>query len=556
MPTFTRGGIARGVKLALQNVFTPLQSIASVLSSATLGRENLKEQYAPVRVNIHIPNLPFWAFREIAFSATESYKGAIPVPFALPMPQEFWNGTVPSNSPDVPKVLLTEVQVSWDQGDEGAAVQIEDAGIDGRLSKPGVLSASVRLTLVEHSPTILGNASLDPDAEVFSLDAPWQAYESDFRRFNPLVVSNMRKPMSPGKCYVLIIDAQNLYEAASATSPLYLSLPSLTVSLKLLAEVMPRDKYTLATPIQNMPAHLGVQPTRAVVVTAPAADDTIAAEGATGVQHNMVNLDTVAQAGVEGGYEKDGAVPKYEEIDDSACYEIIAVPMMQNMTESGAVASDTVAACNFVGAAPYQEPPRDRRIVPLAYPITIHHVVAGLNWHNPGRTLEPWPALSVVSAEPGSVDQIWTCGVGLMSGIRSDLTAVTQVAYATTSCAAWTNTIDRIQWRPNLDPVRLVAVPLVGPAAPAEPGYVAQGAPVWASRGTSRTTLRTGIYNTAGALIPSPTQGCEQALEVRMSLQDPVNGLAFGTTTWAGIGGHWVFIYGKKHLATTRNQVG
>jgi hypothetical protein len=555
MPAFTRGGIARGVKLALQNVFTPLQAVASALSSAALERENLKEQYAPVRVNIHIPNLPFWAFREMAVSTTESYKGAIPIPFALPMPQEFWNGTVPSNSPDVPKVFLTEVQLSWDQGDEGAAVQVEDAGVDGRLSKPAVLSTSLHLTLVEHSPTILGNTSIDPDSEVFSLDAPWQAYESDFRRFNPLVVGNLRKPMSPGKCYVLIIDAQDLYTAAAATAPLYLSIPSLTVSLKLIAEVMQRDKYTLATPIQNMPAHLGVQPTRAVTVTAPVADATIAAEGATGVQQNMATLDAVAQAGVEGGYEKDGSVPQYEEIDDSACYEIIAVPMMQNMTESGAVASDTVVDCNFVGVAPHLLALCDRRIVPLAYPIAIHHVVAGLNWHNPGRNLAPWPALAQTT-EPSLATQRWQCGVGLMSGIRSDLTAVTQVAYTSTDCVSWGGTIDRIRWRPNLDPVRLVAVPLVGPAAPTESGYVAQGAPVWASRGTSRTTLRTGVYDTAGALIPSPTLGCEQALEVRMSLQDSVNGLAFGTTTWAGIGGHWVFIYGKKHLAATRNQVG
>ena len=556
MPTFTRGGIARGVKLALQNVFTPMQSIASALSSATLGRENVKEQSAPVRINIHIPNAPFWAFRDVAVTTTGvNYYGAIPIPFALPMPQEFWNGVTPLDTPDVPKVYLTEVQVSWDQGDEGAAVQIEDAGIDGRLSKPAVLSASLRVTLVEHSPTILGNTSLDPEAEVFSISAPWQAYESDFRRFNPLVVSNLRKPMSPGKCYVLIIDAQDLYAAATAASALYLSLPSLTVSLKLVAETMQRDKYSGRSPVQNMPAHLGVQPPRAVTITPPVADDTIAAEGATGVQQNMVTLDAVAQAGVEGSYEKDGSVPQYEELDDTACYEIIAVPMMQNMTESGAVASDTVADCNFVGVAPHTQPLCDRRIVPLAYPIVIHHVVAGLNWHNPGRNIGTWPVLAATT-EPSMVSQVWSCGVGLMSGIRSDLTAVTQVAYASTDCAAWNNTIDRIQWRPNLAPVRIMSVPLVGPVGASQPGYVLQGAPVWASRGTWRTQLRTGIYDTAGALIPSPTQGCEQALEVRMSLQDAINGLGVGTTTWAGIGGHWVFIYGKKHLATTKNQVG
>lgn len=558
MPTFTRGGIARGVKLAIQNVFTPLSSIASSLTAATLGKDNMAEKAAPFRMNFHIPNLPFWAFRPVAATVTEAFNSGVPIPFALPLPQQFWSGTTPTDAGANPEIFLDEIQFSFDQGDEGAAPQIDTNGIDGRLSKPGAQYLNVRLSILEHSPTVLGNTSLKPDGDVFTMDIPALALQSDFIRSNPLVRTGLRKPMSPSKCYVLIIDAPELYEAATAASPLYLSLPAVTISLKFSCELMSRDVSTIGFPMQNMPSHLGIPQTHSVTVTAPAADATIAATGNTGVQTNMVALDDVAQRGIAGSYERDGALQQYEEQDYTAAYEVIAVPMMQNMTELGAVTYENAADCNFVGAAPLVLPLCDRRIVPLAYPITIHHVVAGLNWQNAGRNaIGAFTAFSSTGSvgEPALNRQTWKCGVGLLSGIRSDLTATTQVAYRSTTCDVWTGTIDRIDWRDGTNPVRIMSVPLVGPVAPTGAGFFAQGFPMWASRGTSRSTTRTSVYNTAGAIVaPPPTQGCEQALEVRMSLEDSV-GLEANAYTYAGQGGHWVFIYGKKHLATTKNQI-
>ena len=556
MPTFTRGGIARGVKLALQNVFTPLSSVATALSAATVDRDNMAQKAAPFRINLHIPQLPFWAFRPVAATTTTTFVSGVPVPFALPLPQQEWTGNTPNVSTSTPKMYLTEVQFSFDQGDEGACPQIEAAGVDGKLSKQGALSTTIKLTLLEHSPTVLGNTSLLPDGEVFSISIPALGFQSDYLRNNPFVLQGLRKAVNPSKCYVLIIDAPDLYAAATAASPEYLALPAVTVSLRFSCDLMTRDVASVGFPVQNMPAHFGVPNLHTVTVTPPVADAAIAATGASGVQANMVALDDVAQRGIAGGYERDGTLTQYEEMDDTAAYEVIAVPMMQNMTEAGSVASDSVGVCRNIGAAPHVLALCDRRIVPLAYPITIHHVVAGLNWSNPGR-----PAIGAFGAlgattEPSTANQYWSCGVALLSGIRSDLAATTQVAYRRTTCNLWTGTIDRIQWRSTLQPVRLMSVPLVGPVGPTGTGFVNQGFPMWASRGTSRSYVRSATYNTAGAILaPPPTQGCEQALEVRMSLQDIVAGLAGGTVTWAGHGGHWVFIYGKKHLATTKNQI-
>jgi hypothetical protein len=557
MPTFTRGGMARGVKLALQNVFTPLQSVASALSTALVGAENCAEKGAPFRVNLHFPQLPFWAFRTPPGLLTNA--NGVPVPFVLPLPQQYWNGTQPNLSAAPPRMYLEEVQLSFDQGDEGAAPQITPVAagsVDGRLSQAAALNLTLHLTLLEHSPTVFGNTSLEPDAEVFSVELPALAFQSAFLRANPFVIQSLRKAVSPWKSYVLVLDWPRAYEAAEVDG-VYLALPAVTVSLRFVCELMSRDVSLLGFPMQNMPSHLGIPATHAVTITAPAADTTIEAASNDGVATNMAALDAVAQRGVAGSYERDGSLPQYEELDDTAAYEIIAVPMMQNMVEGGAICSTNVGSANNVGAAPYNNALCDRRIIPLAYPITIHHVVAGLNWSMPGRSnaFGGWSALAS-GAEPNLATQTWACGVGLLSGIRSDLNAVSQVAYRSTDCASWTGTIDRCTYRSTLGPVRLMSVPLVGPVGPTGAGFAAQGFPIWASRGTSRTVTRTNTYDTAGAVVAPPlTGGCEQALEVRMSIQAAGAGLADPGYTWAGHGGHWVFIYGKKHLATTKNQI-
>ena len=82
-----------------------------------------------------------------------------------------------------------------------------------------------------------------------------------------------------------------------------------------------------------------------------------------------------------------------------------------------------------------------------------------------------------------------------------------------------------------------------------------QGRPVFAGQGVysaSATYAPTHTRSNIGTGAPN-CQGAEQALEIRWSFGDTTNGVVH-TGTYpnqemvSGLGGHWVFIYGKKHL--------
>tara|TARA_R110000772_G_scaffold63986_11_gene143034 strand:- start:143 stop:715 length:573 start_codon:yes stop_codon:yes gene_type:complete len=188
----------------------------------------------------------------------------------------------------------------------------------------------------------------------------------------------------------------------------------------------------------------------------------------------------------------------------------------------------------------------DRAIIPLQYPMTIHHVLIAVNYTDSAR--------SISAARPTQITFTNEVGVGLLQGIRSEDLAIQQVAHL-----SWTPTggaapigtgkiIDRMSSGPGNSAFTymwdILQCPLVGTGGT---GYYAQGNPVFAAKGDSPgigsgTNVRSNING-----APPVTGGGEQALDIRWKMSDSADPTTAGGSI-IGWPGHWVYIIGKKHL--------
>ena len=123
---------------------------------------------------------------------------------------------------------------------------------------------------------------------------------------------------------------------------------------------------------------------------------------------------------------------------DDASYEIIAVPMWGNgwYVEGLGGAAVTPPSDNnlpylpYVGASPFAGTTCDRRIIPLRYPMVIHHVLAFRNFTGGIRPTQATLTNSV--------------GVGIATGNRADSYNNREVAYASWTGAGNSYRIDSV----------------------------------------------------------------------------------------------------------------
>jgi hypothetical protein len=81
---------------------------------------------------------------------------------------------------------------------------------------------------------------------------------------------------------------------------------------------------------------------------------------------------------------------------------------------------------------------------------------------------------------------------------------------------------------------------------------------VFVGRGNTKTTARTQIGNHLNAAQAPSTRGIEQFVEVRWRISDSGDMASPATgaqTTYAGIGGHWVFLVCRKTLAADTEEI-
>ena len=611
MSKIDRKRLSRGAGLTPEHIFDPITDGASSgaayqINQANIEPDQLQAPNAPFRVNLHIPYIA----SDISDDPDQALFG---VPFPLPPLQEFFSVSSATavaghlRTPDVtdttPRIILDEVSFSFDQRAEGcaiadqfwnqaAAARTGQASDQGKMSFEGASDLSFRISIREKTPMMFTATSfptthdiesVEIGKEVFGTDISSNSFTGDFLRNNPFVTTDINKSINPYSTYMFIIDVKNIMDPTLSNKTL--CLPSVNVSMRFRHPLVTRD--TGAT-IQNLPEsgtpnNAGAIASRAaksksITITEPVAGNIITADGAGGVSNELASIDKVFKDGLKGGYDRQGMPPALEELQDSAGYEVIAVPLFNNRLNGG-VLENTVDDEPFAAGTNTAEI-WDSRIIPLSHPITVHHVILAWNWStffpSDSGTALPGPDAQLT---PNTSDFSVSVGVAAGTMLRSDAYAYNQIAYssinqpsATASTpvpqSTWsTGSIDRIKLREqslkrkgtsgSYDQTGLNAwdwelhqVPILGGGSPAGTGYYSQGKPFYLGRNWSLNESRNNVYNIADASVEPAEQGCEQFIEVRMKISNSPAGLENlqANSLVSGYGGHFVYIIGKKHL--------
>jgi len=594
MGKVTRKRLARGTKLTADHVQTPLASIAAELNNGTIEQEQLESGDGTFRVNLHIPYLasdfPFSKDTVVIGDLMQEF-AAYCIPFTFPPTQEMWSATSAGYvlSQNQPHFVLEEISFSFDQRGEPCAIKdqlkddltLESIDVSGNMDFDMVDSYELAIGMVEKPQGYFGEDNFAFQKQIFNAPLSYQIFQADTRRLNPLIITGINAAISPFKTYAFTIRAPGIGQTGSkpATRKSQ-ALVSVQISMKIRATLMQRDVYSGSNVLQNWPtkdSHL-VKRSRAEVgqnisITAPAAGDSILAD--TGTASKAVSLamgavDDEYRHKLGGGIDKNCEAFSLQQLLHDASYEIISVPLMNNRRYGGIIS-------RYVGTGtkePYcpgaAGPIWDRRIVPIHYPMAIHHVVLAWNWNRfyaVGAT--PKAATNVPSSNTFTVD----VGVGMGEGLRSDGHGYQQIsslqlvnpANPHQPAATWSGKmLDRCSananehvsggvnyqsngaFRPSGATTgnfnwewELHSVPLVGSGGS---GYYAQGKPIFVGKSWSPTQTRTNIAGGASAV-----SGRENFLEVRMKISDSA-GFPINDDVISGYQGHWVYIIGKKFL--------
>jgi hypothetical protein len=358
-----------------------------------------------------------------------------------------------------------------------------------------------------------------------------------------------------------------LTRSASAAAE-NLSLWSLNISLKFSHDLIQRDT---GNDIQNIPSsHDGARSVAAKTFTPPASDSVIKADDATGVSSALELLDSYVRGKYRGGYKKDSSrydTEPHENILTDAGYEVIAVPMWGNLVTvtggssgGGGITPNTELPFTYGGSWSSTEDFTDRRIIPIQYPLTVHHVIAARNYstYAAGGTIP--------DAACGFTEYV---GVGIGSGLMGQTYNYQQVALG-----EWTHLkpgiIDTACRTPSAPPVsnsyiwELHSVPLIGSggktigAPQGKPFFIGKSItnPSTVSGYTPSTSTRRNVL-TGGPSSHAPhTGGYENFIEVRWKFQSStgltdaawLDSSGNKTKSVVGFNGNWVYLICKKHL--------
>ena len=553
--------LRRGVKLLIEHIYSPISTVLAKLTSTGVTQDILEKGSGSFRVNIYFPAI---TSRHASSSIAGGSSSAVlsSVPFVLPPLQEFTDDALGINTETRPDIILEEVSLSSDTRCEEYPLYdyFRDTDPAGPVqSKEGnfdlVDSENHGYTLIIYSKELTGPDSAGTPYQdiVYQMEVNGAALANSTLRLNPYVQSGINIRLDSNKSYMAQIQQKRELDVGNNRVGLF----SVLASIKCRHRLVERDKANT----QNIPSHNGAFAPVSVSASLPAGNTVITASGATGVDTNLKKVDDLIQKKLKGGYNFLSERNHAENFLNDATYEVIAVNLFSGFwfVRGGSAPS----AANFdilsIGSLPYLASDTDtsetidRRIIPLHYPMTIHHVFAVANYSASCSATAPRPSI-----RPTSATFTNEVGVGLMSGIRSDLFAYTQVAgrsWTPTNLAAASNTykIDSASENPGSGyQWDIINIPLVGAGGKSYKTGAAQGYPVFAGRTNSHYRTRSAIP-TGGAA--GPTLGREQAIEVRWSFKDTgANGMSdtgrysTNTETVLGLGGHWVFIYGKKHL--------
>jgi hypothetical protein len=369
------------------------------------------------------------------------------IPFVLPPLQEFMNFEGRAEL-DTPQIYLTEFSFGFDQRGEGAFITDEDCG-PGVLPVPtGVASSSkiwgdyikqtallgvtplhaaqefqvngnhgklvydianrgpLKFSIMSKTMDYFTHSGLvehGPTDTLYDLEVPMAAFVGTKLRLNPTIEDGLNIYMDPYKTYMVGILPPQLHDTdLSVTSTQdNLALINLTINLKFEHRLVDRDAYVLGSseiPINLPLQHAGRKTKTAYTLTKPAVDTTIEADTADGLNTTTTAIDQIFHDKLRSGYDISSNVPPKEELCQDSGYDIIAIPLWNNLNGNigtmrtgvlgelpyhcgGWLNSATVGGAGGASQTgiSMKDGPMTRAIVPIDYPFTIHHAFLAMN---------------------------------------------------------------------------------------------------------------------------------------------------------------------------------
>jgi len=532
MSKFSFQGLARAVKIPVNRVWSATQAIATAFKDVSLNVDNLQRPSVPFRLAFSMPVVNGEFFSDNLAPEIE-----LCFPFVLP----------PLIDQDV-AITMKSVMLSYEQA-------AENCGIEGQTTLSSLVGVrngawegkyDLNIRISEKIPSSSPGAPVDncANADTWSAFAPTGLAAAQLQ---PWLWSGLAVPLDQSKTYVLRISAPGLATDRTDRAT-WAALCSLQIELNFVADAVTRD---VGSNVQNIPiAHSGYPTGDTILLNTPVGGDLIKTGNSNvkGLDGMLRLFDKKLFDGVTGGYNSDGSLPTTEQVATSAGYEAFAVPLWCAATGVGRISAGNIADVAGFLTSDGMGTCVDRRLIPLPWPMTIHKVMLAVNYGAP--PVEASPAFTG-AVLPGSLTLRYLAHVRIVTGIQGDLDESQTIAFKDFHPATEV-AYDVIKQR-----AKGVLVPLsdydmalydVPMADPANPFYI--------GRASTRQMARTNVANFSSSPAPPQTQGCEQFLEVSLSMSD-ANGM--GTVdnggaalapeeTYIGTGGAWIYIIGKKTI--------
>lgn len=358
-----------------------------------------------------------------------------------------------------------------------------------------------------------------------------------------------------------------------------LALVDFHLNLTTLSPLIARDQFVTddvftPQPIQNIPAHQGLQTGYPIPMTAPAANAIITG---TDVQAAMHGADLALRQRAASGYgvgygamandmQASAVAPRSLLARDSH-YSTIVVPLWTGQyRESVRVADLPDAGFPYAfypwAAAPATQVPEHRVVVPVPEGFVLHHAFAVWNGYSPRATTY---GRTVDGVWPNSGSYVQEVGIRLQTGMRGDSYLSQQVAYLQWTASAavapvYTDyLVDDFLTETTFAFVpafRLLQIPLVHPAgAPWQiHSWRNSGLPFFMGKANTMTRARTNVGTMPtdfgpGAAVPPVTNGAENVLEIRWKKNLGALAGMTANDVIVGAGGESVVLIGKQTLA-------
>lgn len=561
MPQFVHRSYARGVKLTIDHLYTPLATVETALDNATVQDTAL----VPWKLSFSTPFLSSDMFEET--STYPDDEAQVMFPFVMPPLQgDFDRSTLqlPRNFP-----VLREISIGWDQAAEPVGITdmycSASGTADGKLTATNMDRYTTTVRLLVREPTLFGGSPYEYQ-QVLSLEIPGETYGNPYFRLNPDLIDELQIPINPYKAYYWSIKVPGLFSDNTTTERL--AMPSFTLTMRGTLPKLARDtnENPAVVAVQNIPTNTyGLPQTGSLGMTTPAADALI--DGSTDIQDTYKLFDAMMsnklRSGVgaaSGGNKSPGLEGNpfpWEQLAQDSGYSIIVVPLWGGY---GAVRASNVptAFLPYVGPgpAPYTLPTCDTRVIKVPDGFVLHHAVAA--WNLTSYACPTTKGHIGGGSIPTSAQFVNSVGIALGNGIRGDDYSYQQVAYVAWTGANYANyQIDRFAINETNTNFMLMHIPLVAPVGTNDlNSYYLTGKPFYMGGANSITADRQdcGVLPEAfggGAYQTPDTKGVENFVEIRWRMRDPVAGLddpAAPTAVRIGANGHYVLLIGKQTI--------